>query len=271
MCSMLACHFRGFYSRLREYTNHIWNNIGLRLTESEIVRINKVKVPWEDALGWSSATKSPKQRSYLSHSHRCSCPPSSSHSPTSTSASRSARSLSLQSIRPYGGDNKSAATEEFYILERYRGFFAHLRAVEALADRAGLETVGFYEKHGEKRDVTARYRGDVAEWVASAKVVTSDTGLRVTTGVFEATGSRATGRIVGLDRFWRDIRTHSLHDPVAYKNRELGEFAILDKVPEPNLVYIEDDQFKVGRQRYLDLGLVCTDNIEIYFQSPVIW
>jgi alkylation response protein AidB-like acyl-CoA dehydrogenase len=38
---------------------------------------------------------------------------------------------------------------------------------------------------------------------------------------------------VGLDRFFRDVRTHTLHDPVAYKNRELGRFQLLDEVPEP--------------------------------------
>ena len=27
----------------------------------------------------------------------------------------------------------------------------------------------------------------------------------------------------------RDVRTHTLHDPVAYKNRELGEYVLLDK------------------------------------------
>jgi len=87
-----------------------------------------------------------------------------------------------------------------------------------------------YRKHGEKRTVSERERGEVAEWVASTKIVTTDTALRVTAGVFEVTGSRATGRKVGLDRFWRDVRTHTLHDPVAYKNREVGEYVLLDKV-----------------------------------------
>jgi hypothetical protein len=78
--------------------------------------------------------------------------------------------------------------------------------------------------------VSERERGEAAEWVASFKVVATDTALRVTAGVFEVTGSRATGRKVGLDRFWRDVRTHSLHDPVAYKNREVGEYVLLNKV-----------------------------------------
>jgi hypothetical protein len=87
-----------------------------------------------------------------------------------------------------------------------------------------------YTKHGEKRGVSERERGYAAEWVASAKVVTTDTALRVTAGVFEVTGASATKRQLGLDRFWRDVRTHTLHDPVAYKNRELGEYVLLDKV-----------------------------------------
>lgn len=131
---------------------------------------------------------------------------------------------------PFGGDNKDSPTDEFYVLERYGNFFAHLRAAEALADVAGLKIAALYAAHGEKRDVSERLRGEVAEWVASVKVVTTDTGLRVTAGVFEVTGARSTGKKVGLDRFWRDVRTHSLHDPVAYKNRELGRYLLLDEV-----------------------------------------
>lgn len=136
---------------------------------------------------------------------------------------------------PFGGDNKASATDEFYILERYGNFFAHLRAAEALAERAGEEISSLYREHSDNRPgLTARQRGELAEWVASVKVVTTDVGLRVTSGIFEVTGARATAVKVGLDRFWRDIRTHTLHDPVAYKNRELGRYALLDEVPEPS-------------------------------------
>jgi alkylation response protein AidB-like acyl-CoA dehydrogenase len=134
---------------------------------------------------------------------------------------------------PYEGDNKDRPSDEFYILERYGNFKAHLRAAEALADKAGLVITDIYNTMSETRDLSARERGEAAEWVASVKIVATDTGLRVTSGVFEVTGARATSRQVSLDRFFRDIRTHSLHDPVAYKNRELGRFALLDEVPEP--------------------------------------
>lgn len=38
---------------------HNWNNIGLRLTESGGVKIENVKVPWGDALGWDEQRKRP--------------------------------------------------------------------------------------------------------------------------------------------------------------------------------------------------------------------
>ena len=118
-------------------------------------------------------------------------------------------------------------------MERYGNFKAHLRAAEALADKAGLVIGNIYNTRSEKRDLSARDRGEAAEWVASVKVVATDTALRVTAGLFEVTGARATSVKVGLDRFWRDVRTHSVHDPVSYKNRELGRYTLLDEVPEP--------------------------------------
>jgi alkylation response protein AidB-like acyl-CoA dehydrogenase len=131
---------------------------------------------------------------------------------------------------------KEKATDEFYILERYGNFHAHLRAASALVDRAGEQVDAIYAKYGGDLDTRAKLtppeRGELAEWVASAKVVTTDTALRVTSGVFEVTGAKATSQKVGLDRFWRDIRTHTLHDPVAYKNRELGRFELVGEVPE---------------------------------------
>ena len=38
---------------------HNWDNVGLRLTESGSVRIDNVRVPWTDALGWDPKTKAP--------------------------------------------------------------------------------------------------------------------------------------------------------------------------------------------------------------------
>jgi len=239
---------------------HDWNNVGLRLTESGSVRINKVKVPWTDALGWNSEQKKIDPEILTIPFASLLLPTiqlvfSNFYLGIALGAQDAASKYTVKNTRawPYGGDvsskllcdlawakviqNKERAIDEFYILSTYGNFHAHLRAAIALANQSGLQVNDIYSKYGgdiaTRAKLTPRERGELAEWVASTKVVTTDTGLRVTAGVFEVTGAKATSLSVGLDRYWRDIRTHSLHDPVAYKNRELGRYELLDEVPEP--------------------------------------
>ncbi|KAL1623610.1 hypothetical protein SLS56_008193 [Neofusicoccum ribis] len=225
---------------------HNWDNVGLRLTESGSVKIDNVVVPWSDALGWDPKTKRPDPDVLAIPFAGLLLPTiqlvfSNFYLGIAQGALDYAAAYTRANTRawPYGGDNKDTPLEEFYILERYGNFHAHLAAADALADRAGAAASQLYATYNAsssgrdtRAQLTARQRGVFAELVASVKVVTTDTALRVTGGVFEVTGSRATGAKVGLDRFWRDVRTHTLHDPVAYKNRELGRFALLDEVPE---------------------------------------
>jgi alkylation response protein AidB-like acyl-CoA dehydrogenase len=81
--------------------------------------------------------------------------------------------------------------------------------------------------------LSERRRGEVAVIVSAAKVVATRSSLDATSRIFDVTGARATASSVGLDRFWRDVRTHSLHDSVAYKVREVGIFFLRDDIPEP--------------------------------------
>ncbi|KAL9050168.1 MAG: hypothetical protein Q9162_006802 [Coniocarpon cinnabarinum] len=220
---------------------HDWDNIGLRLTESGSVKIDNVKVPWVDALGWDPVSKAPVP-SVLNIPWATLLLPtiqlvfSNFYIGIALGALSFGSTYTAKNTRPwpYTPSPASAGTEEPYILQRYGSFLAHLRAAEALADRAGDKVSAIYASRSQKRDITAEERGDLAEWVASVKVVATDTALRVTAGVFEVTGARATASKVGLDRFWRDVRTHTLHDPVAYKEQELGTYLLKGQVPEPS-------------------------------------
>ena len=51
--------------------------------------------------------------------------------------------------------------------------------------------------------------------------------------MFELLGARATSGRFGFDRFWRNARVHTLHDPVDYKLRDLGRYALSGRVPDP--------------------------------------
>ncbi|MFE4542410.1 hypothetical protein [Arthrobacter sp. NPDC056727] len=56
--------------------------------------------------------------------------------------------------------------------------------------------------------------------VAQLKVVSTEVGVDGANRIFEVTGSSSASNDIGMDLFWRNIRTHSLHDPVDYeKNR----------------------------------------------------
>jgi alkylation response protein AidB-like acyl-CoA dehydrogenase len=48
-------------------------------------------------------------------------------------------------------------------------------------------------------------------------------------------GARATASHYRFDRFWRNVRTHTLHDPVFYKAREIGDFALNGHIPGVSL------------------------------------
>ena len=81
--------------------------------------------------------------------------------------------------------------------------------------------------------LTAPERGAVAIAVSEARILSARAGLEVSSRLFEVAGARATTGRLNLDRFWRNLRTHSLHDPVAYKRREVGAYALLGELPEP--------------------------------------
>ena len=52
--------------------------------------------------------------------------------------------------------------------------------------------------------------------------------------LFELAGTRSTLGEHNLDRHWRNARTHTLHDPVDYKLRELGDWVLNERHPNPS-------------------------------------
>ncbi|MFZ4893697.1 acyl-CoA dehydrogenase family protein [Plantibacter sp. Mn2098] len=98
-------------------------------------------------------------------------------------------------------------------------FVANIAAVEALADRVGARFDAVVAKGA---DVTPEDRGALAIDVAKLKVVSNELGIDVANRIFEVTGSSSAKASVGLDLYWRNVRTHSLHDPVDFKKLEVG-------------------------------------------------
>ena len=65
------------------------------------------------------------------------------------------------------------------------------------------------------------------------KVAATRNGLDLCNRMFEVTGARSTHAALRLDRYWRNLRTQTLHDPLDYKIRELGDWALNQTPPQP--------------------------------------
>lgn len=133
--------------------------------------------------------------------------------------------------RPWATSGVASVSDDPYILRQLGELLAQLKGAAGLADRAGT---ALDEAWASAEAITAEQRGELATAVALAKVASDRAGLETANRIFEVTGARSTTARVGLDRFWRNLRTHTLHDPIDYKLRELGRFALLGERPTPS-------------------------------------
>ena len=73
--------------------------------------------------------------------------------------------------------------------------------------------------------------------VAKAKIVSTQAALRTSERLFEVGGASNTARTRNLDRHWRNARTHTTHDPLAYKFRVVGDHLLNDRAPPNTFTY----------------------------------
>lgn len=134
------------------------------------------------------------------------------------------------SSRPFFASGVSRAVDDPYVQQRYGQLAVLVRPAEVLADIAA-QRIDQALALGDA--VTAADRGRVALAVAGAKAVAHRAAVEVSSQIFELTGAGSTSSRFGLDRFWRNARVHTLHDPIDYKLRDLGRHALTGAFPEP--------------------------------------
>ena len=123
------------------------------------------------------------------------------------------------------------AIHDPFTQKHFAEFYVQLESVRLLAHQA-IEVLQSAWDIGEK--LTEEHRGDVAIAIATAKIAATNTSLLITQNMFQVMGARATTAKLNLDRFWRNVRTQTLHDPVDYKYQEIGEWVLTGKVPHPS-------------------------------------
>jgi len=204
-----------------------WDNIGQRQTDSGSVNFEKVRVEDHEIL---------RDPGPLSTPFSCLRPLvaqlilTNIYLGITEGAFEDAKNYTLNEARPWHTSSATAASQDPYIINHYGDFWVGIQGAKALTDQAASKLDAAWKKDTR---LTEEERGQVAVCISTAKVLASRTGLDVTSRMFEVAGSRATHAGLRLDRHWRNLRTHTLHDPLDYKLKELGEWALNQRYPTP--------------------------------------
>jgi alkylation response protein AidB-like acyl-CoA dehydrogenase len=104
-----------------------------------------------------------------------------------------------------------------------------LHAAEAILERAARFT------DVAIANPTADTVAEAAIAVAESKVLTTEVAILAANKLFELGGTRSTLAAHGLDRHWRNARTHTLHDPVRWKLFHVGNYYLNGVKPARHL------------------------------------
>jgi alkylation response protein AidB-like acyl-CoA dehydrogenase len=132
--------------------------------------------------------------------------------------------------KPWLASLAPSAQKDPFILRHIGELWVKLEGAKLLSAKANAQIDPLWQK---AENLTEQERGEFAITVAAARVAATQVGLELTSRIFEALGSRATTSALGFDRFWRNLRTQTLHDPIDYKIYALGDFALSGALPTP--------------------------------------
>ncbi len=205
-----------------------WDNMGQRQTDSGSVVFDQVAVAADELLTDPGPLSTPYAclrpllaQLILAHIYQG----------LGEGALAEARGFTLQQGRPWMASSAATANQDPYVLGHYGDFWLALEGSRLLLQNAAAR---FDQAWARGTALTEAERGAVAIAVAASKVATTRASLEVVHRMFEVTGARATTAALRLDRYWRNLRVHTLHDPVDYKLRELGEWALNERAPQPS-------------------------------------
>ena len=132
---------------------------------------------------------------------------------------------------PWIASEATSVGQDPFILRNFGEYWVQAAGAGALTERARRQ---FRDAFSLGDQVTETLRGEVAISVATAKVASARAALEISSRMFEVLGARSTAGKLRLDRFWRNARVHTLHDPIDYKLLELGDWRLNGQLPLPS-------------------------------------
>ncbi|WP_454827714.1 SfnB family sulfur acquisition oxidoreductase [Paraburkholderia xenovorans] len=197
-----------------------WDGFGQRVTGSGSVQFDHVRVEPEWVVPFQASFERPTTIGPLAQII---------HAAIDLGQARGAFEAGLKFVRersrPWIDAKVERAADDPLTLAQFGDISVRLRAAEALLRRAGR----FVD--AAQAQLTEQSVAQASIAVAEARALTTTASLDAGSRLFELAGTAATLDGLGLDRFWRNARTHTLHDPVRWKYHAVGNFYLNDKLP----------------------------------------
>lgn len=206
---------------------HDWDAFGQKQTDSGNVLFDRVRVQPSEVLVRPGHAATPRQtlRAQLAQLVLVSL-----YTGLAQGALAAGLDYTRERSKPFVNSGVAKAVDDPTVQLRYGELAVLVRPAELLADHAAA----LVDEALAKGDaLTQDDRGRVAIAVAEAKVLAHRAAVEVSSRFFELTGPGATTQRLGLDRFWRNARVHTLHDPVDQKLRDIGRHALSGRWPDP--------------------------------------
>ncbi|MES2942080.1 MAG: acyl-CoA dehydrogenase family protein, partial [Pseudomonadota bacterium] len=205
--------------------NDDWDNMGQRQTDSGSVAFKNVQVADKEVLGPPGTASSPRAtlRNMVGQIILTEI-----YIGNAQGALAEAVSYSRTQTQPWVMAEVSRAVDDPLLQLRAGEMWASLRAAVALSEQANA---AFQTIWARGLVLTEAERGDAAMLVAAARSIAAKTALQITSQIFELMGARATTAHNGFDRYWRNVRVHTLHDPIDYRSKEIGRWLLSGELP----------------------------------------
>ena len=142
-------------------------------------------------------------------------------------ALEAAAAFAREKTRPWFEAGVTRAIDDPLLIQRFGELAVTVRAAEAAFAAAGeaLDAVLGAEPNPERA-------AEASLAVATAKILADGAGNEVSSALFEVCGTRSTATELNLGHFWRNARTHTVHDPIRWKYQHIGR-ALLHGTPPP--------------------------------------
>lgn len=192
-----------------------WDGFGQRVTGSGSVAFDQVQVQPEWVIPFQSSFERPTPIGPLAQLI---------HAAIDLGIGQGAFAATLPFIRdrarPWIDAKVATAATDPLTLAGLGEVSLRLAAAEALLDQAGEAVDAAIAQTNE----TTVAEASIA--VAAARTLTTRAGLLAASKLFEFTGTSATLAADNMDRHWRNVRTHTLHDPVRWKYHAVGQYRL---------------------------------------------